>query len=621
MKKKNLSIFAKLAITIPSITIIFWVISSVFLSQYLRNTLEKEFSFASLRMIRGLAQQSINDLKFADIYQSKRLLYNFYNSNYSDYFGIYTAELEPFAVYPLSELLKTKFEFIEEQVKRNSNIVSATNFFKKDDERRYHIQEQIKDDNGNILGYLFMGGSTSWLDRSVSSQVMYFILLGFAVLIVEIGVLVFFTKRFTKPLSQLTDSLNLAKNGPQDELVLKMLDHPPVANTCREVTVFDSILRSLFRRIKDHQEKEMSLSVQATLGRLTSHFAHDIRSPITNISHYLASHEPSQETTVDEKERFDTVKKNLRKIDLMADELTSYTKAREVRKVKTKVRDVLDEVRRDQFETANIKKIRIDVDCDENIIANIDIDKITRVLNNMVLNSIQAISHDHGEILITATVAGVDLLLSVRDNGCGIDSEHLPRIFDSSFTHGKIKGTGLGLAYCKNVVEAHNGSIETSSNEGKGTVFFIKLLNAVIVECVQHDPRIIDDVVKCDSKQWLIVDDTATMREMWRDVIVKQKLPPPVEMNNPEEVHRSGLNFKKFCGAIIDYNYDGTNMTGLDIIQFLKHKGLHNVHLCTGNYNDEKIRKEATRLKVASIIPKPIPEEVIDPTRGIFRPS
>ena len=74
--------------------------------------------------------------------------------------------------------------------------------------------------------------------------------------------------------------------------------------------------------------------------------------------------------------------------------------------------------------------------------------------------------------------------LVVRDNGCGIPPDKLPRIFDAFFTtkagpdaSGK-GGTGLGLSTCRDIIEAHHGRIRVDSTVGKGTAFTLKLPTA-----------------------------------------------------------------------------------------------------------------------------------------------
>ena len=99
----------------------------------------------------------------------------------------------------------------------------------------------------------------------------------------------------------------------------------------------------------------------------------------------------------------------------------------------------------------------------------------SQVLLNLVINACHAID-DYGEIRITTSIDDKHVVLSVADNGCGIDAESLPRIFDPFFTTKDVgHGTGLGLSISHGIIKKHQGTLEVSSELGKGSCFTIRL--------------------------------------------------------------------------------------------------------------------------------------------------
>ncbi len=108
--------------------------------------------------------------------------------------------------------------------------------------------------------------------------------------------------------------------------------------------------------------------------------------------------------------------------------------------------------------------------------------QIQQVMLNLLINARQAMP-EGGRLIIRAThdVAAGMVDLTVRDSGCGIPQEKLRRIFDRFYStkdgpdaSGK-GGTGLGLAMCRDIIEAHHGRIRVESTVGKGTAFTLKL--------------------------------------------------------------------------------------------------------------------------------------------------
>jgi signal transduction histidine kinase len=81
---------------------------------------------------------------------------------------------------------------------------------------------------------------------------------------------------------------------------------------------------------------------------------------------------------------------------------------------------------------------------------------------------------DGGRITIETSVSGGHLEIRVEDTGVGMDEETLRRIFTPLFTT-KAKGTGLGLAVCKRLIEELGGDISVKSSKGMGTTFTLSL--------------------------------------------------------------------------------------------------------------------------------------------------
>lgn len=102
-----------------------------------------------------------------------------------------------------------------------------------------------------------------------------------------------------------------------------------------------------------------------------------------------------------------------------------------------------------------------------------DLSQIKRLLHNLIQNSISAIDSDKGEVTVKLEEDDKYLYLSIKDNGVGIDSEDLQKIFLPYFSK-RVGGTGLGLAIVKKIVEEHDGLIEVESEVGKFTLFRIK---------------------------------------------------------------------------------------------------------------------------------------------------
>jgi len=128
---------------------------------------------------------------------------------------------------------------------------------------------------------------------------------------------------------------------------------------------------------------------------------------------------------------------------------------------------------------ALVKHIVLEFDFDADYYVNADIDMVRTVIRNLGNNAIK-FTKEYGKVIFSASTSSGQLHFSVKDNGVGINSEDIQKLFklDSNYTRpGTLneKGTGLGLILCKDFIDKNGGVIGVESEEGKGSVFWFTL--------------------------------------------------------------------------------------------------------------------------------------------------
>lgn len=137
------------------------------------------------------------------------------------------------------------------------------------------------------------------------------------------------------------------------------------------------------------------------------------------------------------------------------------------------VEAVVDELhgQMQQIVPANIT-LKLEADCKADIA--VDVGRFARMLLNLAKNSVEAMSSG-GTLAFSVRQEGDKVIFRVSDTGCGIPPELQAQIFEPFVTFGKSKGTGLGMAIVKNVVEAHHGKISVESVVGVGTAMEVAI--------------------------------------------------------------------------------------------------------------------------------------------------
>jgi two-component system phosphate regulon sensor histidine kinase PhoR len=134
---------------------------------------------------------------------------------------------------------------------------------------------------------------------------------------------------------------------------------------------------------------------------------------------------------------------------------------------------------------AAARHIELSLDCGDAIVAQINPPLLEQAVINLIDNAVKY-SEPGRQVQIEAQADEQEIALSVRDHGCGIAAEHLPRLFERFYRvdrarSRKLGGTGLGLAIVKHIVQAHAGRVSVESTPGEGSVFCIHLPVAAVV--------------------------------------------------------------------------------------------------------------------------------------------
>jgi len=128
---------------------------------------------------------------------------------------------------------------------------------------------------------------------------------------------------------------------------------------------------------------------------------------------------------------------------------------------------------------AGSRQISIELDCEEDLEANINAPLLEQAVVNLIDNAIKY-SMEGSFVKVKVVMQPDQLIISVADEGRGISREHLPRLFERFYRvdNGRSRhsgGTGLGLAIVKHIAQAHSGSVDVDSTPGKGSTFSINL--------------------------------------------------------------------------------------------------------------------------------------------------
>jgi len=241
--------------------------------------------------------------------------------------------------------------------------------------------------------------------------------------------------------------------------------------------VLMNFLRSIVERLRgidSHFITEVMRTERLSLvGTMANSIIHDLKTPIQALVSCTSligarAHDPEIKQFIGMMEKANTMMMD------MVQELLDFARGQSsLHLARHPAHALIEELDAQLFRLvpSNVHLFR-EIKCCEEI--NVDTGRLARVLLNLIKNSIESMPQG-GVLFLAMKQENGKVVVRVSDTGCGIPAELQAKIFEPFVTHGKSKGTGLGMAIAKSVVEAHGGTITLKSVAGNGTTIEIAL--------------------------------------------------------------------------------------------------------------------------------------------------
>jgi two-component system, OmpR family, phosphate regulon sensor histidine kinase PhoR len=212
--------------------------------------------------------------------------------------------------------------------------------------------------------------------------------------------------------------------------------------------------------------------------------SHELKTPITGIKGFVETLLDGPPQRPEELKRYLTIiSQQTDRLASIIDDLLELARIEQdverenITRVHAPILPVIEAAVSAYEEPVGKKSISINVSCDEHLSAEFNTQLLEQAVGNLLDNAVKY-SDFNGSIEIDARKKENDIIITVNDYGCGIEEQHLPRLFERFYRVDKARsrelgGTGLGLAIVKHIALSHRGEAEVSSTPGTGSTFTV----------------------------------------------------------------------------------------------------------------------------------------------------
>jgi len=241
---------------------------------------------------------------------------------------------------------------------------------------------------------------------------------------------------------------------------------------------FNKMSDSLIKKRNKLEETYKELAKQermAEIGNFSMMIAHELKNPLGIIKGSVDIITKEGVKTKVRRTMVGYIQDEVKRLNRLVEDFLSFARPNPAHKSLVDINQVISKmVNLTPLPESKEKKISLKVELSKEITEiNLDEHQIYQALLNLINNAIQAIPKE-GEITLKTEKSRNGILITIMDTGIGIPDKEKEKVFEPFFTK-KERGTGLGLAVVKKIIENHQGEIKITDREGAGTVFSLWL--------------------------------------------------------------------------------------------------------------------------------------------------
>lgn len=242
---------------------------------------------------------------------------------------------------------------------------------------------------------------------------------------------------------------------------------------------------SLNEKVADLAEANLKLEQSNKALQQFAYIAsHDLRTPLRGISGFiqLVKRKAKKRLKEEEVEYIDLAVSSVRQMDAIINDVLEMSKIgqQNLKKEVVPIDNLVKEVIHEMQETIAEKEASVEIESNMPTIF-ISRTNVKQLFQNLISNALKYQKEDSPQVRIDCIQENGHFKFSIEDNGIGINEKYKDKIFEMFqrlHTKDQYKGTGIGLAICKKIVEENNGQIWFESELGKGTTFYFTLPNS-----------------------------------------------------------------------------------------------------------------------------------------------